>query len=1012
MNPAFKKNYQKSELPGEAIAEFLRYYTTDPTTAAEFAGEFYNLFESTLDKTDLKNIQEIRSDVLRWVNAEQKEKAMSTNIPLTEQTKANSKKKIEEATTFEKYNTILFSEYAAIERFTKTVESLTGRKLRESLNPYVLVEATYQNDGLINGLMTGQLRNAKLEPIKTDDNLGKIIDDANNDIREFEHYLKLKRAAHLLETKNHKFYADDIYSGVDDMQQNLKLLEQEYPKFVELSERLYDWYNKFFKAWVIDTKMLGKDSEKVYKEMRKQDPYYVPLFRVKENGGVKGFTNSIADQKAEVYRLSEKGNDQDTTSPLDNIAMQVARIVNSYTKNNVLRAITNQYNTVDGLGMFLDRVPPDMVRQLVSTENVKIMLEENFSDVSDIDDIIQSIPDMIQGYKTSAKSKEVDVIGVIAEDGSKQFYQVFDKPLLDSLTRMNPIQLDTYVEMIGKMTRFTTGLTTGLNPIFGITSNAWRDFVQAWILGSHKDPATYMLDYVKSIYSVMAGTEKYKRFKELGGVYGSSITSELRNEKKARNDIIRRLHKYRKGQKISAKNAISLVAELILDFNDAIETAPRLSEFNKAYSIAKKKKGYTEQDALMYAMKKAKNVTLHFARRGTIKSELPGQAIPYLGAGLQGMDRLRRGLFTKEEAPQVWVKSITTLTLGTILLWMAHRDDEDYENLTDGIKDNYWILWKNPDGSFARIPKPKELAAIFSSSAERTLNAFFKEEGAGAFEGWETTLMDALLPPISTVFRPIFDVWKNEKWSGGKIIPMAMDYLPKTEQYDETTSRIGVELAQLVSKIAPGNIFASPKNVDYLLDQYYGGLADILLPMTTPTTYVDADTLKDKYDYLAMPMAAIMKTGELIGRKFKADPSYSNDVVNDFYDLRDKTIKANNAYEDRGVLSDDVDIIAENQFKAYYKSISSMWKTIDYIDSLVNKTLPDGHKESYEKLINQSRFADSTKQKVLDDLKDNKLNRESITMLQKTIRDEIVKLADKAVKEYKANHKENNEMLR
>ena len=33
-------------------------------------------------------------------------------------------------------------------------------------------------------------------------------------------------------------------------------------------------------------------------------------------------------------------------------------------------------------------------------------------------------------------------------------------------------------------------------------------------------------------------------------------------------------------------------------------------------------------------------------------------------------------------------------------------------------------------------------------------------------------------------------------------------------------------------------------------------------------------------------------------------------------------------------------------------------------------------------------------------------------MLQKTIRDEIVKLADKAVKEYKANHKENNEALR
>jgi len=471
------------------------------------------------------------------------------------------------------------------------------------------------------------------------------------------------------------------------------------------------------------------------------------------------------------------------------------------------------------------------------------------------------------------------------------------------------------------------------------------------------------------------------------------------------------LTKYRKGQKVGAKNALSYIGELILDFNDAIETAPRLAEFNKAYKIAKNR-GDSDYDATLYALSRADDVTLNFSRRGEIMNTAVGQSIPYLNAGLQGMDKLRRGLFTGEERTQTLIKSITMLTIPTILLWLAHRDDEDYEKLTKGIKDNYWILWKNPDGSFVRIPKPKDLTGIFSADFERALNAYFKEEGAGAFEGFQSTIADSLLPPVDTIFRPLIDVIGNEKWSGGKIVPMAMEYLPKTEQYDETTSRIAVELAQLIGKVAPDSNFASPKNVDYILDQYYGGLADILLPMTTPTTYVDADTLKDKYNYLAMPMAAIMKTGELIGRKFKADPSYSNNVVNDFYDLRDKTIKANNAYKNRKVMSDDVDLIAENQFKAYYKSISSMWKTIDYIDSLVNKTLPDGHKESYEKLINQSRFADSTKQKVLDDLKDNKLNRESITMLQKTIRDEIVKLADKAVKEYKANHKENNEMLR
>ena len=426
------------------------------------------------------------------------------------------------------------------------------------------------------------------------------------------------------------------------------------------------------------------------------------------------------------------------------------------------------------------------------------------------------------------------------------------------------------------------------------------------------------------------------------------MTSELRTK----NDFIRRLTKYRKGQKIGAKNALSYIGELILDLNDAIEAAPRLAEFNKAYKIAKKR-GDSDYDATLYALSRADDVTLNFSRRGEIMNTAVGQSIPYLNAGLQGMDKLRRGLFTGEERIQTLIKSITMLTIPTILLWLAHRDDEDYEKLTKGIKDNYWILWKNPDGSFVRIPKPKDLAAIFGSSFERSLNAYFKEEGAGAFEGWQSTLLDSLLPPVDTIFRPLIDVKGNKKWSGGKIVPMAMDYLPKTEQHDETTSKIGVELAQLIGKIAPDSNFASPKNVDYVLDQYYGGLADILLPIATPTSYVDVGTLRDKYNYLAMPMAALMKVGDTIGRKIKADPSYSNDVVNDFYDLRDKTTKANNAYEKRGVMSNDVDLISENQFKAYYKSISSMWKTIDYIDSLANKPLPDQHKDGFKKLINQ-----------------------------------------------------------
>jgi hypothetical protein len=981
----FRNAYKEHELAGEVVAEFLHYYTTDTPTAREFAGDFYDLFEQTLNKEDLKNIQAVRSDVLRWVNAEREEKRQSTIVPISQ--KESIGERISEVVKFEKVNSILFDKYAPLQKFVKTVEKQTGRKVRESINPHVLVERTYKNDALIEGLIKGQLRDTQFNELDTDDSLQKIVDDVGKKMTPFEDYLKLKHAITLAE-KGHMIYSDKIYNNIEDMKQDLTYIEEANPEFIEQSERLYDWYDKFFKAWVVDTNMLGKESKKVYDKMRKEYPYYVPMFRVREDGLIKRASSSLTDQKAPVDRLSEKGSDRDTISPIDNIITQVSRMVNAYSKNNVMRAIVENYNTVDGLGGFIDRVSPDMEKQILSTQSIKDSLETDFEDVDNIDDIINSIPDLIENYKPLTVSKDQDIVGVIAEDGSRQFYQVFDKDFLNSLTNMNPTQLDATVKMIASVRRTTTALTTGLNPIFSIASNAPRDFAQAYVLGSYKNPAEYVYQYVKALVNVMTKTGNYKKFKDIGGVYGSSMTSELRN----RNDFIRHLDKYRKGKRVSAKNALHYIGEMILDLNDAIETAPRLSEFNKAYKIAEKK-GMAEYDRLLYALRKSEDVTLNFARKGEVMNTAIGQSIPYLNAGLQGMDKLRRGLFTGEERLQTLIKALTMFTIPTILLWLAHKDDEDYERLSKGIKDNYWILWKKDDGSFFRIPKPKDLAAIFSSDFERALNAYFKEQGAGAFEGFQSTIADSLLPPVSTIFRPIIDVYKNEKWSGGKIVPMSMEYLPKTEQYDETTSRIAVILAQAISKVPfmSDSLFASPKNVDYVLDQYYGGLADILLSMTTPNSYT---------------------TVEFIRRKFSADPSYSNDIVSNFYDLRDKTMKANNAYKNRGVISDDVDFIAENQFKAYYKSISSMWKSVDYIGSLENKSLPDGHKESYKKLINYSRYADSTKQKVIDDLKDNKLNKESIKILQKTIRDEIVKLAEKSVKEYKATHKENNEYIK
>lgn len=975
MSPEFKKVYSESEYPAEAVAEFLRYYLTDTKTAKEFGGDFYNTFEQFLNSKDLKNIREIRADVLRWVNGEWMEKAKKTMVAADE-----NRKTLKDKITAENANMLFFDVFAPFNRYVKTIEDSTGKKVPPSLNPYLLALQTNKNGGRIDSILRGEMSSPKNDIIYKEDNLQKILDASGKNTSEFELYLKLKHAL-TLEDKGHQIFPKDI----EVSQERLNATEQQFPEFKDLSERLYKWYDAYFKAWVVDTNMLGPDSQKIYEVMREKYPYYVPMFRVKD-GQIKGKNakGSFGDQKSPVDRLSEKGSDRDTISPIDGIVMQVNRTVNAQTKNNVLRSVIEHYKTVDGLGNFIDRVPPDMETQMVSTQALKTRIGKNLENkmtTGDIDDLLNNIDDTIIGYKPLSKSRDMDIVGVINKDGKKEFYQVFDENFLKALTNMDRVQLDFTVQAIAEVRRKVTALTTGANPMFAITSNIPRDIQQAFLYGSHNNPFEYAKATGTAVFNVLKESEGYKKFNALGGGYGTSIQGA---ETKMSKDMRNKLTDFRKGKKSTGRSNLDHFVGMIADMNDWAEAAPRYAEYEKAY-----KKGMelykNEYDASIYALHKSDDVTLNFMRKGTIMNTAAGQIIPYFNAGLQGIDKLKRNLITDSEVrKQTWIKSITMLTIPTILLWAFHRDDEDYKKLSKGIKDNYWILpWKTSDGAFIRIPKPKDVAALFGSDFERGLNAVIEKDGADAFNGYLGTLLDALTPNTETVFRPIIDVEKNEKWSGGAIVNQSMQGMLKQDQYDDTTSSIAIYLAKAIAQVFPESKYASPKNINYLLDQMGGGVMDVLLPLTTPNSYTPIEAVR---------------------RKYIADPSYSNDVINEFYELKSATEKANNSFEKKGTITNKIDFLAEDEFKHYYKAIDMHWDNIDFIGKLTDKQLTQQQSEAFKEIVKRSRYKDATKTKFNDDLKDKKLSDENIKLLQKSLRDEIVKMADKAVKEYKRYH--------
>jgi hypothetical protein len=273
----------------------------------------------------------------------------------------------------------------------------------------------------------------------------------------------------------------------------------------------------------------------------------------------------------------------------------------------------------------------------------------------------------------------------------------------------------------------------------------------------------------------------------------------------------------------------------------------------------------TDFRARIEAIYESNDVTANFARGG--RAQDIAAIIPFFTAGIQGLDRFFRAFVTdKEHRKEHWVKAIVMITFLALLEYFTNEDDEEWQNLEPYIRDNYWVFpdpFDSTPGKWMKIPKPRELGFVFSALPQRALNEIFHAEednGAALREAFFTTFM----PPTRTVVAPIHDVMRNKKWSGAPIVSIRYESSTPHNEYDDTTSRIGVGTADFLYQNFDVNV--SPLNIDYLIKSYTGGIGQVALPMTTPA-YGGSEGLK-----------------AVVQRRVTADTAYSNRFVNEFYD--------------------------------------------------------------------------------------------------------------------------------
>lgn len=866
-SPTLMKQYKKSEVPDEAVAEFVREFVKDPQSTIKEVPKFSKEFIETLSPKDAQALKTLSEYSQQYYNSDFMDKvdaAMTNNKEIKKRSKSTASEISKEIYTK------LVDSFAPIKEATDYVKevkgTLSGRK-----DAYILainsknVDATMSTifkEGMVdpNGNLTGG--KGLIDCIK---------DISHKDIDLFDKYLVLKHSLEWIEpqegAKLKRVFSDDTLQNSERIKREIANLENSHPEFKEASENLYKFQQDMLKYWVVS--MGGMDAI-TYNKLQKMYPHYVPFMRDTGRNRT-GFKSGFANQQSPVK--TAKGSGATIISPLESIIKNVEKQVKFGTRNRVMAVLGMYADNVPGFANFIEPVPPDQVKNIINIEKLSDEFLGRMSESLDENDLFNLTEVFEDVFGTQVESYTPVVIPgkqivTYLNKGKHKYYQVHDKALFNAITNLTPVQTGKIMNFAGRTLGITNALITQLNPVFA-TTNAIRDYDTAMKNSkAYNNPITFTGAYMSALWDVIRNSDNYKQYKAAGGGHMSMFSDNIDVLKKT----LREVNSKDAGLARRLAQAIFLhPIECVTKINEITEAIPRLAEFK-----GMKKKGADNQQAI-YA---ASDITVNFNRSGDVGRKL-NKIFRFSNATVQGMDKQAR-IFTsggKKEIAKHMLRYLISAILTTALLefWNRTSDEDGWEELSQYQKNNFYCI-SIGNGKFIKIPKARE-AAILNTTAERAADYAFGDKEAfyqfGQYIGYTT--LPAWLPVTGiaeggieegvhqaaggTILGGIVDNMVNKDFKGTPIVSSALEDEPNKEQYNQKTSLLAKSIGQTFNW--------SPMKIDHLIDNYTGIIGKLNRSVT----------------------ADGFNPSNLYGTSFSADSVYSTDVFNRVYEQRDKMQK-------------------------------------------------------------------------------------------------------------------------
>ncbi len=634
--------------------------------------------------------------------------------------------------------------------------------------------------------------------------------------------------------KNKPVFGDNTTA---DISRNIvKELERKHPKFKDYAQDVYDFLNAN-KSELVKNGVISQESAD---HMENMYPHYVPIGRV----GVKGSAINVAldTNKTGINSpiKSAKGGNTDILPLFDTIAQRTLQTYRASARNSFGVELKNTLNTVSNI------------------------------EKTNVDNVIETMGQTIEEQNLLQEGKNGNnPTFTVFEKGEKVTYEI-TKDMYDALKPVGDSSiLGKTIKPLNKISNFRRGVLTEYNPLFMVT-NAIKD-AQDVLINSQHSAKTYS-KFPEAYAQIVKEGYWYKEYVQNGGEQNSYFNA---NDNTFESDI----------KQSKTKNVLKMPLEAISNINNVIELAPRLSEY-----IASRESGRSVETSMLDASR----VTTNFKAGGDVIKFANRNGATFLNASVQGMMQQARNI---SEANTKGLKGYAVLATkyaiaglpALILNNLIWDDDDEYKDLQDYVKDNYYCIAKYGDGKFIRIPKGRMLSTI-QTMVTNVSDYMTKDKEINidnfASDFWKDiqSIMDNVAPnnPLdNNVISPIIQAISNTSWYGEDIVPSRLQDKPKAEQYDETTDSLSIWLGKKLN--------VSPYKINYLLDQYGGGISDVALPLMTKQA--ENNPIEDK---------------------FTTDSVMKNKYAGDFFETADKLkVNANSSN-------------ATDEDKIKYKYISSI----------------------------------------------------------------------------------------